>query len=111
MLARDSHERSHGVAASPPSNHGGTAFPLCGRRCCRDAAGSRGNPWIAAALRCTQRANSGGGGVVMKAPGVAIVFAAVVCLTPSQARPRNLTFQERVEAQQAIDRVYYSHQT
>jgi N-acetylneuraminic acid mutarotase len=39
------------------------------------------------------------------------VLAALVCTgaIASQARPRSLTFEERVKAQEAIERVYYSH--
>ena len=39
-----------------------------------------------------------------------LVLLAVAFSPLMLAGPRQLTFQERVEAQQAIERVYYSHQ-
>src|SRR5262245_58308613 len=41
---------------------------------------------------------------------VAVSLAAFL-LTPGASRTRDLTFSDRVEAQRAIERVYYSHQT
>jgi len=37
-------------------------------------------------------------------------LAASLCVVPATSRPRNLTIPERVDAQRAIDRIYYLHQ-
>ena len=43
-------------------------------------------------------------------PSVSLILAVVVGLGASAVQARDLTFAERVRAQQAIERVYYSHQ-
>src|SRR5213594_2764659 len=41
---------------------------------------------------------------------LAAALAAVFCSSASLLQARDLTFQDRVQAQEAIERVYYSHQ-
>src|SRR3989441_2723948 len=40
----------------------------------------------------------------------AVLFLSVLLAPPARAMARDLTFEERVKAQEAIERVYYSHQ-
>ncbi len=47
---------------------------------------------------------------VNKVPVCLIFSAVLVCLVASPATARDLTFEDRVQAQEAIERVYYSHQ-
>src|SRR2546425_4099671 len=40
----------------------------------------------------------------------AVLFLSVLLAPPARAMARDLAFEERVKAQEAIERVYYSHQ-
>src|SRR2546426_11907442 len=40
----------------------------------------------------------------------AVLFLSVLLAPPARAMARDLAFEERVRAQEAIERVYYSHQ-
>src|SRR3989454_3191835 len=40
----------------------------------------------------------------------AVLFLSVLLAPPARAMARDLTFEDRVKAQEAIERVYYSHQ-
>src|SRR5215471_7374071 len=44
-------------------------------------------------------------------PPMVPLFLAVACLGGGVVQARELSFAQRVEAQRAIERVYYSHQT
>jgi hypothetical protein len=53
------------------------------------------------------RANTGAPLLV----ALAFVLAGSAAVAPPRAAPRSLSFSERVAAQEAIERVYYGHQT
>src|SRR5947199_1277801 len=40
----------------------------------------------------------------------AVLFLSVLLAPPARAMARDLSFEERVKAQEAIERVYYAHQ-
>ena len=42
--------------------------------------------------------------------GVSVLLLALTVTEASPGTPRDLEFEERVRAQEAIERVYYSHQ-